>query len=213
MKKYLTLLLVTVLIIPTAAFASWWNPFSWKIFNKVPDAKIETPVLQPPKQVSTSTEPTGALKKKSSSSSKENIKVAPVIQKDEDTDLKIAKCQAEKDSYYNNAILKINQAIEQKLQDAYNSLNQQYNDAVSKIYSDTKIQIDRISNDPSLTGTSKVSLISEYNDENSERVKVLYDNQQTSWKNKKTEIESTKQKAIDQINSYLAEVYKGCLVK
>ena len=33
MKKYILTLLAIVLIIPSIALASWWNPFTWKIFN------------------------------------------------------------------------------------------------------------------------------------------------------------------------------------
>lgn len=34
MKKYLLILFLIVFIIPSIALASWWNPFSWKIFQK-----------------------------------------------------------------------------------------------------------------------------------------------------------------------------------
>jgi hypothetical protein len=34
MKKYISVLFLLVFIIPSVAFASWWNPFSWKIFHK-----------------------------------------------------------------------------------------------------------------------------------------------------------------------------------
>ena len=34
MKKYFFALLIVILIIPSITFASWWNPFSWKVFNK-----------------------------------------------------------------------------------------------------------------------------------------------------------------------------------
>ena len=33
MKKYFLALLLIILIAPSVAFASWWNPFSWNIFN------------------------------------------------------------------------------------------------------------------------------------------------------------------------------------
>ena len=44
MKKYLLVLLLIVFIIPSIAFASWWNPFSW-FKNKtttVPQANFVT---------------------------------------------------------------------------------------------------------------------------------------------------------------------------
>ncbi len=34
MKKNILVLFLFALIIPSVAFASWWNPFSWKIFHK-----------------------------------------------------------------------------------------------------------------------------------------------------------------------------------
>lgn len=48
MKKYLLVLLL-VLVIPSVALASWWNPLSWKIFsflNKNEQPKIEQVVEQ-----------------------------------------------------------------------------------------------------------------------------------------------------------------------
>lgn len=40
MKKLLLATLVLSLIIPQVTFAAWWNPFTWKIFNRV-DTKTE----------------------------------------------------------------------------------------------------------------------------------------------------------------------------
>jgi hypothetical protein len=34
MKKYFGVLFLIMVIIPSVAFASWWNPLSWKIFKK-----------------------------------------------------------------------------------------------------------------------------------------------------------------------------------
>jgi hypothetical protein len=45
MKKYLQLLLLLVLIIPSTVFASWWNPFSW--FKKeIKVEQVQIPVKQ-----------------------------------------------------------------------------------------------------------------------------------------------------------------------
>ncbi len=44
MKKYLIILLLATLIIPSVALASWWNPFSW--FNNWTFDKRETSVVQ-----------------------------------------------------------------------------------------------------------------------------------------------------------------------
>lgn len=39
MKKNLLVLLLAVMIVPSVAFASWWNPFSWNVWNKLFDKK------------------------------------------------------------------------------------------------------------------------------------------------------------------------------
>ena len=41
MKKILISGVVIALIVPQIALASWWNPFSWKIFNKPAEVRIE----------------------------------------------------------------------------------------------------------------------------------------------------------------------------
>src|SRR3989338_6456547 len=38
--------IVSILIFPQVSFAAWWNPFSWKVFNKAPTAKVQE-VKQP----------------------------------------------------------------------------------------------------------------------------------------------------------------------
>lgn len=43
MKKYLLVLFLSALIIPQITFAAWWNPFTWKIFNK---ANTKTQILE-----------------------------------------------------------------------------------------------------------------------------------------------------------------------
>ncbi len=58
MKKYILVLLLTIFIIPSIALASWWNPFSWKVFNKTPEIKIEKPITIPDKPVDTSIQKT-----------------------------------------------------------------------------------------------------------------------------------------------------------
>ena len=57
MKKYLTILIVSVLIIPQIALAAWWNPFSWfKKSSAFPTAKIT--------QVASTTSTTSQIKEK-----------------------------------------------------------------------------------------------------------------------------------------------------
>jgi len=44
MKKYISVLFLLTFIIPSIAFASWWNPFTWKVFHKkeiTPNVQVE----------------------------------------------------------------------------------------------------------------------------------------------------------------------------
>ena len=50
----ITVILVIFVLIPQIAFASWWNPFSWKIFNRSSEVKIEKPITPPVDSINTS---------------------------------------------------------------------------------------------------------------------------------------------------------------
>ena len=54
MKKYFITLLFIIIITPSVALASWWNPFTWKIFNRSPEVKIEKPITPPINSTNTS---------------------------------------------------------------------------------------------------------------------------------------------------------------
>ena len=47
MRKYLTVLLLTIFIIPSIALASWYNPFSWfkKQTVSIPVVQVSVPIL------------------------------------------------------------------------------------------------------------------------------------------------------------------------
>ncbi|MFZ2149754.1 MAG: hypothetical protein WAV15_01170 [Minisyncoccia bacterium] len=47
MKKYLVGLLFLIIITPSIALASWWNPFSWFRKNPIDAPTVTTPVVQP----------------------------------------------------------------------------------------------------------------------------------------------------------------------
>jgi ElaB/YqjD/DUF883 family membrane-anchored ribosome-binding protein len=50
MKKYLTIFILTVIIVPSIALASWWNPFSWNwkaLFNFVTREGVQTEIKTP----------------------------------------------------------------------------------------------------------------------------------------------------------------------
>lgn len=46
MKKYLLVLLLVIFIIPSIAFASWWNPFTWHWFAHKNQVTTESPVIK-----------------------------------------------------------------------------------------------------------------------------------------------------------------------
>lgn len=130
----------------------------------------------------------------------------PTVQ-EEDINLKIAKCKAIKESSYDEAVLKINQSTEKRLKEVFDSLNQQYQDAVSKIYDGT----DFYDSDSVLTSEQRISLRDESNQSASALVDKLYTNQQTFWKNQKQEIENAKDTAISEVSISLNAEYTNCL--
>ena len=73
MKKYFLVLSLIVVIIPSVAFASWWNPFSWSIFhgNNTKTQIIENKMPEPISKNSNATTTT------STSSPKTVIKIVP----------------------------------------------------------------------------------------------------------------------------------------
>ena len=46
-KSFIVIALL-FLLVPSITFASWWNPFTWKIFNRVSEVKVEKIVITPP---------------------------------------------------------------------------------------------------------------------------------------------------------------------
>jgi len=195
MKKYLITLFLLAFVIPSIAFASWWNPFSWKVFNRQTVIKTEntsvlfssTSTKEVLKEISSS--PIEKVKDVQPQRVKEVSETLPVIgvQKTatpaiQNTALKIEQCKAVKEKTFNDATLKLNQVTNNRLQEIFNSLNEQYKQSIEKARS-------------------------------TEEMKFIYENQQIFWKNQKQEVETSKQKAIDQINSLLSEEYIKCLNK
>ncbi|MBI2630857.1 hypothetical protein HYW73_01395 [Candidatus Nomurabacteria bacterium] len=239
MKKILLLSIISLLIIPQVTLAVWWNPFTWKIFKRSSEIKIEqtTDVSSNPTKTSSETQEESSkadqaenieklkteiedLKKKINEDTtitqpKVSQEVIPtsVTSNEGSMELKIAKCKTIKESDYNTAILKINQAINDRLQEVFNSLNEQYHDAVNKVYDYTKKQQALISGNPDLTGSDKLSLITEYNNDADLQAQKIYNDQQTYWKSQKADIENSKQQAIDKINIFLSEEYNKCLIR
>ncbi|MEI7765166.1 MAG: hypothetical protein WCI93_01110 [bacterium] len=53
MKKHIVVILLIVFIMPSVAFASWWNPFTWKVFsfNNKKEAPVETQKIVETKKI------------------------------------------------------------------------------------------------------------------------------------------------------------------
>lgn len=41
LPKIFIIAVISILIFPQVSFAAWWNPFTWKIFNKTPTEKVQ----------------------------------------------------------------------------------------------------------------------------------------------------------------------------
>lgn len=82
MKKFILVLFLLIMIIPSIALASWWNPFSWKIFHKK-EIVVPTLTIQP---TSVNTEEIQQLKKeieelKNQVSPTKEASITPTIKK------------------------------------------------------------------------------------------------------------------------------------
>ncbi|HEY4489550.1 MAG TPA: hypothetical protein VJA87_03690 [Candidatus Paceibacterota bacterium] len=134
---------------------------------------------------------------------------AASVQQTGNIELKIARCEAEKDQAHSTALQQINQAADQRLKEVFASLEKQYQDAVEDIFA--AVGVDRISGDYSLSGFDKSLLLSESNYDATRQAEALYKNQQTFWLNQKAEIEASRKSATDKLDVRLSEEYNTCL--
>lgn len=201
------------------AFASWWNPFSWGVFNRQAVIKTENTSIALP---STSTKE--VLKETSSlpiekakyvqpqrvKEKPENLPIIEIHKTDssvvQETNLKIEQCKAVKEKTFNDATLKLNQTVDSRLEEVFNSINNQTEDEVKRINNDANAKISSVSD-------NYLFYNAYYNDNASYKLDKLHRDQQSFWYSQKREIENSKQKAIDQINSLLSEEYIKCLNK
>lgn len=52
-SKIIITFAVVVFLVPQVTFAAWWNPFSWKVFNKAPEAVLQKKIDVPSDQQKT----------------------------------------------------------------------------------------------------------------------------------------------------------------
>lgn len=200
----LSYILIAITLLLTGGFSGWL------ISNTTTEQQPELPATTTNeslevKATSTVTEPP------QEKASDETQTTKPVLQKAEDPNIIIAKCKATKESSLDVATLKINQETEERLKVVFDSLNEQYEDAIYKLYASVDSQKSRIMNDDSLTATAKLNLIEQYNQDASVQAEKLYDNQQTFWENQKREIENNKETEVNKISISLNSEYEDCL--
>lgn len=100
-RKYISIVFLTVLIVPSIALASWWNPFTWKIFQKSSRVQIEQPII------ATSSSQVASTTNNTTTQSTEVKKINPItpkpktpsisntVSKPNDSLLQIEKCKAQ----------------------------------------------------------------------------------------------------------------------
>ena len=128
-----------------------------------------------------------------------------------DSNLKIAKCQAEKQSRYDQSIAKLDAGIQARLSEAFNSLNKQYQDSAKQVADRYRSDTQRIMSDATLTADAKLELMRKNSAAEQREVNLLYQNQQTFWKNQKADIEGRRQQAVNEINALLSTEYSKCI--
>lgn len=81
MKKNLLLIIIALTIVPQVSFASWWNPFTWKIFKKSVDIKTEQIITVP---TSTTTGSQSSVVKKEESTKVDQTREIEKLKKEVD---------------------------------------------------------------------------------------------------------------------------------
>ena len=128
-----------------------------------------------------------------------------------DSNLKIAKCQADKQSRYDQSVAKLEAGIQARLSEVYNSLNKQYQDSAKQVADRYRNDTERIMSDSTLTGDAKLELMRKNSAAEQREIDLLYQNQQIFWKNQKAEIEGRKQQAVNEISALLSTEYSKCI--
>ncbi len=78
LKSFVIILLLTILIIPSVASASWWNPFSWSIWNifkvqNIIPSGSQTPIITSNPYLNSSKESRGSTAPNTSKTTKDSI--------------------------------------------------------------------------------------------------------------------------------------------
>lgn len=219
MKKYILVLLLVILIVPSVVSASWWNPFTWKIFNKQIESKIEQPVIDPVDQtveIEKLKKEVEDLKKINSQSLDidKNIKnqsnlstqmPSNSIPSGTNSALNIAKCQASAASSKSNYLIMASQAL-----DGITSPKlDEYKKQIKEIEIKATDAGSAVLEDPALKNLNTTELIKKAKD--AYQPSILYLNQKIVDLEKI--IENEKEKNIRMAEKTYNEQYQKCLEK
>lgn len=76
-KRLFHSLAIALLLVPQVTFAVWWNPFTWKVFNKAPTAKVQE--AKQPSEIEKLRSEVEELKKKITTATSSPAKASNVV--------------------------------------------------------------------------------------------------------------------------------------
>ena len=126
MKKYILILLLITTMVPSVAFASWWNPFSWNlknVFNYIFNIKKEQ-VIESPSQKDYINEDELSTTNHNSTEKEDNLEISDGNAKQEELqDGKINIPENDNQSVKKEEINKINEAVNNNIQKVEQTLD------------------------------------------------------------------------------------------
>ena len=126
MKKYILVLLLITTMVPSVAFASWWNPFSWNlknVFNYIFNIKKEQ-VIESPSQKDYINEDELSTTNHNSTEKEDNLEISDGNAKQEELqDGKINIPENDNQSVKKEEINKINEAVNNNIQKVEQTLD------------------------------------------------------------------------------------------
>jgi hypothetical protein len=126
MKKYILILLLITTMVPSVAFASWWNPFSWNlknVFNYIFNIKKEQ-VIESPSQKDYINEDELSTTNHNTTEKEDNLEISDGNAKQEELqDGKINIPENDNQSVKKEEINKINEAVNNNIQKVEQTLD------------------------------------------------------------------------------------------
>ncbi len=126
MKKYILILLLITTMVPSVAFASWWNPFSWNlknVFNYIFNIKKEQ-VIESPSQKDYINEDELSTTNHNSTEKEDSLEISDGNAKQEELqDGKINIPENDNQSVKKEEINKINEAVNNNIQKVEQTLD------------------------------------------------------------------------------------------